>query len=175
MFPPSFFDQLEDRLNLAVYDTNEEFRMQKLFDTKKISREELQVEIDAGDKEAGTDKKEMHWQGETLIVDWEAVTHAPVVKTTVRVKVAGPFDRLKDKLAQASGVAGRVATAVEAQADSLIAREDQLKNKANQAFAPHNQILDQANTELDQVENALNLLSNGGPPLNESAPPAQGS
>lgn len=27
MFPPSFFDHLEDRLNLAVYDTNEEYRM----------------------------------------------------------------------------------------------------------------------------------------------------
>lgn len=27
MFPPSFFEHLEDRLNLAVYDTNEEYRM----------------------------------------------------------------------------------------------------------------------------------------------------
>lgn len=27
MLPPSFFDQLEDRFNLAVFDTNEEYRM----------------------------------------------------------------------------------------------------------------------------------------------------
>jgi hypothetical protein len=27
LFPPSFFDQLEDRLNLAVYDTNQDYRM----------------------------------------------------------------------------------------------------------------------------------------------------
>lgn len=27
MFPPSFFDHLEDRLNLAVHDTNQEYRM----------------------------------------------------------------------------------------------------------------------------------------------------
>jgi hypothetical protein len=26
-FPPSFWDHLEDRLNLAVYDTNQEYRM----------------------------------------------------------------------------------------------------------------------------------------------------
>jgi hypothetical protein len=26
-FPPSFFDHLEDRLNLAVYDTNRDYRM----------------------------------------------------------------------------------------------------------------------------------------------------
>lgn len=76
-----------------------------------------------------------------------------------------PIDRLKDKLKQASGVAQRVATQVEGEADALIAREDQLKAKTFQAFAPHKAILDQASTELDAVENALNMMSNGGPPL----------
>src|ERR1700730_14249265 len=31
-FPPSFFDHLEDRLNLAVYDTNQEYRMRAFMD-----------------------------------------------------------------------------------------------------------------------------------------------
>ncbi len=74
-----------------------------------------------------------------------------------------PFDRLKDKLAKASGVAQRTAIAVEAEADALIAREETLKAKTVEAFSPHKAILDQAQSELDQVENALNQMSNDPP------------
>lgn len=85
MFPPSFFEQLEDRLNLAVFDTNAEFRMQKSFDTLKISKDELQKQIDAGDKEAGTTDKTTRWEGETLIVDWPAT---PTTVTEISPSVA---------------------------------------------------------------------------------------
>lgn len=112
MFPPSFFEQLEDRLNLAVYDVKQEYLM------------------------------------------------------------ATPIDRLKDKLARASGVGGRVAAKIEAKADALLAREDELHAKTEQAFAGHEAIADHASTELDAIEDALNQLSNGGPPLEEPAPTA---
>jgi hypothetical protein len=65
MFAPSFFEQLEDRLNLAVYDTNEELRMalklqglgSKLGLLKhnlELDAEKLSTEIDAADTERVT-------------------------------------------------------------------------------------------------------------------------
>ena len=78
------------------------------------------------------------------------------------------LDRLKDKFLQARGVAQRVATNMEAEADSLIAQEDAMKAKTQSAFAPHHAILAEANTELKSIEDALNLMSNGGPPLSDA-------
>jgi hypothetical protein len=107
MFAPSFFEHLEDRLNLAVYDTNQEYRM----------------------------------------------ADSPIIS------------RLKDKLGKAAGVAQRVATGIETEADSLIAQEDAFRAKTTNAFAPHKAILTEASTELKAIEDALNLMSNGGPAL----------
>lgn len=79
------------------------------------------------------------------------------------------ISRLKDKLGKAAGVAQRAANAIEAEADSLIAREDAIKAKTTGAFAGHKAILDEAGTELQAIEDALNLMSNGGPPLSDAA------
>lgn len=95
-----------------------------------------------------------------------AALQNPFVPTRNTKVTVNPIDRLKEKLAKAAGVGGRVAANIEAKADALIARESQLDAKADQAFAGHNAIADQANTELDAIESALNQLSNGGPPLN---------
>lgn len=81
-----------------------------------------------------------------------------------------PISRLKEKLAKAAGVAQRAATAIEAEADALIAEEDVIKAKTNDAFAPHRAILAEAATELQAIKDVLNLMSNGGPPLEPEAP-----
>lgn len=76
-----------------------------------------------------------------------------------------PIERLKGKFLQARGVAQRVASNMEAEADSLIAQEDAMKVKTASAFAPHKAILAEAGSELKAIEDALNLMSNGGPAL----------
>lgn len=80
-------------------------------------------------------------------------------------RMSTPLDRLKGKFLQARGVAQRVATGMEAEADSLIAQEDAMKAKTASAFAPHKAILAEASSELQAIEEALNLMSNGGPSL----------
>lgn len=97
-----------------------------------------------------------------------AALQNPFVPTrNTKLMAANPIDRLKEKLAKAAGVGGRVAAKIEAKADALIAREADLETKADHAFAPHEAIADQASASLDEIEAAVNLLSNGGPPLNE--------
>jgi hypothetical protein len=89
-----------------------------------------------------------------------------------------PISRLKDKLSKAAGVAQRAASAIEAEADALIAQEDDIKSKTTDAFAPHKAILAEAGTELQAIKDALNLMSNGGPsldPLHDAGPTAPGS
>jgi hypothetical protein len=96
----------------------------------------------------------------------EAALKNPFIPTANTKITMNPIDRLKDKLAKAAGVGGRVAAKIEAKADALIAREGQLEAKADQAFAPHEAIVDSADVVLDDIESSLNQLSNGGPSLN---------
>jgi hypothetical protein len=93
-------------------------------------------------------------------------------------RVTTPLDRLKGKFLQARGVAQRVASNMEAEADSLIAEEDAMKAETVAAFAPHKAILGEAKSELQQIKDALSLMSNGGPaldPLQASENTEQGS
>jgi len=96
-----------------------------------------------------------------------AALQNPFVPTRNTKVMTNPIDRLKEKLAKAAGVGGRVAAKIESKADALIAREADLEAKADHAFAPHEAIADQASASLDEIEAAVNLLSNGGPPLHE--------
>lgn len=89
------------------------------------------------------------------------------VRYYTREDLMTPISRLKDKLAKAAGVAQRATTAIEAEADALIAEEDTIKAKTTDAFAPHRAILAEASSELQTIKDALNLMSNGGPPLDE--------
>lgn len=73
------------------------------------------------------------------------------------------MNRLAEKLAKASGVAGRISTKIEARADSLIAREGALEERTEQVFSPHEGILADAEKGLDEVEASLRLMSNGAP------------
>jgi hypothetical protein len=117
----------------------------------------------------------LHIDGKVLDVG-PAASNAEIIQalknTLVRtentriVAVTTPLDRLKGKFVQARGVAHRVATNMEAEADLLIAQEDAMKAKTASAFAPHKAILAEASSELKAIEDALNLMSNGGPSLN---------
>lgn len=88
-----------------------------------------------------------------------------IIQPVGEQRLVTPLDRLKGKFLQARGVAGRVASNMEAEADSLIAQEDAMKAKTATAFAPHKAILAEASSELQAIEDALNLMSNGGPAL----------
>lgn len=68
--------------------------------------------------------------------------------------------RLADKLARASGAAQRVTATIEARADALLAREQDIDRRTDEVFAPHEGILIDAEKGLDAAENALRLLSN---------------
>ncbi|MDB5607804.1 MAG: hypothetical protein JWP25_4704 [Bradyrhizobium sp.] len=84
--PPSFFEHLSDRLELAVYDTNEEIKM-KLFDTRRMSKQELTKALDDGDKEAGTTERQTSWDGQILKVDW--VPREPIAQETQPMSITG--------------------------------------------------------------------------------------
>jgi hypothetical protein len=107
-----------------------------------------------------------------------ALKNTLVRTENTKVIMTTPLDRLKGKFLQARGVAQRVATNMESEADSLIAQEDAMKAKTANAFAPHHAILADANSELKAIEEALNLMSNGGPsldPLHDAEPTVKGS
>lgn len=73
------------------------------------------------------------------------------------------MDRLTEKLKRASGVAARISTSMEGEADKLIAREDELAQRTQAAFAPHHAVLDSNKRSLDQLEDALKIVSNTDP------------
>jgi hypothetical protein len=76
-------------------------------------------------------------------------------------------ERLREKLRKAAGVAARVTRAIEADADSLIAREETLTTARLKAFKPHVDMLDAHQRDLDQLEDALKVISND--PLSDTA------
>ncbi len=93
-----------------------------------------------------------------------------VYRAVVQTRKKADMDRLAEKLAKAGGVVNRITAKIEARADALIARENELEERTHSAFSPHEGILSSAERGLDDVEKALALLSNGGPPLEASRP-----
>jgi hypothetical protein len=194
MLPPSFFDALSDRLELAVYDTNAEHRM-TLADLKADLGDV--PGLDTLSVRYGDGLQFVTYNGRTTALSESAsideirralnlakidsfiepvafmpmafADMAQIQETSENPMSAtsNPMDRLTAKLAKAAGVGGRVAAKIEAKADALLEREGQLEAKTEQAFAPHEAMADPAHAHLDEVEAALNILSNGGPALDE--------
>lgn len=73
------------------------------------------------------------------------------------------MDRLSEKLAKAAGVAARQNAKIEARADALIAREDEIEKHTEKVFVQHEAVLDGQDKGLDKLEASLRLLSNGAP------------
>lgn len=57
----------------------------------------------------------------------------------------------------------RVAKIIEDEADTLIAREEEITCRSQAAFAPHHQALDERKKELDRFEDALQIVENASP------------
>jgi hypothetical protein len=172
-----FFHMLEDAINEARYEIDETYHMQ---------RDQLAAElgdvpgVDTLSVRFGDGLQFVTYNGRTTALS-EAASIDDIRRALNLAKIdnlitapasamealmtANPIERLKEKLAKAAGVGGRVAAKIEAKADALIAREGQLESKVDHAFAPHEAIADAANTQLDMIESAVDLLSNGGPPL----------
>lgn len=90
----------------------------------------------------------------------DRITAARIVHQMVR---EGNLERLKEKLARAASVAAKATVSIEAEADSLIAREAQIAQRAQKAFAPHHALLDAHARDLDQLEDALKVIANTDP------------
>lgn len=78
--------------------------------------------------------------------------------------------RLEDKMLQASGVAMRVTTDLEARADAVIAREAPILKHATDWSEAKHAILDDAEKAITKAENALRLLANDPLPVSETSP-----
>jgi hypothetical protein len=68
--------------------------------------------------------------------------------------------RLTEKLQRAAGVVGRQSAKIEARADALIAREEDIERRTDASFSPHEAILDAAESGLDGLDAKLKLMSN---------------
>jgi hypothetical protein len=152
--PRSLFDRLDDELTRSVRIINH--TMRKSFDTNKITKEELQRELDAADRQYG--QHTTSWQGETLIVDWPDQPQMPQVRITV-----SPIDRIKAKALQARQIVPDAIKAVEGDLDSLISEKAAIDQKRAAAMAPHQEAVAGLKSELDGIKSALDILSNGGP------------
>lgn len=176
MLPPSFYDGLENWLNLAVYDINQEDREMSVYELKQAllgvpGAENLTMSYDdKGSQIINIDGKSIEVGSQENIL-----TALQVPRTEIAKPSMTSISRLKEKLSKAAGVAHRAVAAIEAEADSLIAQEDTINKKTADSFAPHKAILAEANTELQAITDALNLMSNGGPPLEDAEPTAPAS
>lgn len=166
-------DWFAARLSLAVYDTKRETYEMLLHDMREALKdipgyEGLTIEYEPnGHQRLTIDGKVLEVGPAASNAEIVLALKNSLVRTenTKVLKVTTPLDRLKGKFVQARGVAHRVATNMEAEADSLIAQEDAMKAKTTNAFAPHKAILAEASSELKAIEDALNLMTNGGPAL----------
>lgn len=68
--------------------------------------------------------------------------------------------RLLEKLKLAGGVVARQHQKIEARADTIIAREQEIERKTDEAFAPHEALLNAAEKGLDDLEHQLAAVSN---------------
>jgi len=97
----------------------------------------------------------------------EARTESLTIERLLKKKGLN-VSRIMDKVTQASAVAQRVTSRIEARADAIIAREPGLDKRTDDAFSPHDAILNDAENTLLVAERALGQMSNGGDPLHES-------
>lgn len=73
------------------------------------------------------------------------------------------MDRVTEKLKQAAGVVARSNASLEAEADRLIAREEEFEERKRAAFEPHHTLLDGRHRQMDQLEDSLKIVSNADP------------
>jgi hypothetical protein len=162
MFAPSFYDHLEDRLNLAVYDTNQEHRAMKrrLLEAAFINGEMREPGYIFEDNSEGP-----HRRNDSHSFAYHAQFEE--IKDEIRLaKSMSIIDRIKAKALQARSIAPDAIRAFEADLDALIAEGPKLKAAKDEAVNEHKQAFAGVYSEVDGLKSAIDILSNG--PLGES-------
>jgi ABC-type transporter Mla subunit MlaD len=142
LFPPSFFDQLEDRLNLAVYDTNQDYRM----DIPGV----LSTSI-------GHTKRFLHLADRTVEV--------PLTATADEIRAALQ-DTTTMSITGAANLAGTIKdriNAAKAKVAQVSANTDSALAKLNDAADTGDKIAKQIEAEAEDLLAQIGQFSNGGP------------
>ncbi len=146
MLSQEFLYRLEDEINRARYEIDEQYHMGD-YGFRSLLRPSPRPKATQG----------------PIDVD-VSINLQKIDEFTVNTRVTvTAISRLREKLSKASGVAVRAAAALEAEADALIAEEGAIKAETTAAFAPHKEILSEVSAELQSVKDALKIMSNGGP------------
>ena len=155
MFPPSFFDELEDRLNLAVFDINEEHRMFKSVrwsgNGPNSSRSQTTRPPPERPKRVTTPEE---------IAKVETAVAALTIIEPER-KPMSAIDRLKAKALVARNVAPDAIKRFEADLDGILAEKDAIENKRIASVSRHQEAIAGVKGELDGLKSAIDILSNG--------------
>jgi hypothetical protein len=164
MFPPSYFDHLSDRLALAVYDTNQAHRVNKLEQIKAVLPIGSEVSYSEGALYITLRGKAYRF-GELTTADdvnaWLWNQREPRMSA---------IEKLKAKALYAKTIVHDAIKGVEDGLDGIIAHKAPLEQKTAEAMAPHLEAIAGLHSELDGIKGALDILSNGGPPLEPSTP-----
>lgn len=170
-FPPSFFDHLEDRLNVALYDTKQELHTRRLialldeltpmkfritepvffFGKQRSVGEEMEGPV-------GPYRQVVMPGGLKNIPQFVELPSTPGIKMSA-------IDRIKAKALQARGIAPKAIADFEADMDALIAEGPKLETERVAAVAPHKEVVAGIRGEFSGLRDAMNILSNGGPSL----------
>lgn len=79
-------------------------------------------------------------------------------------------EKLKAKLAAASNVVPQVTQHLEAHADRILSRGEDIMNRSDKVCAPHEAMLDETDHGLDDLDAMLQVMGNGPPlPSGESS------
>lgn len=158
MFPPSFYDQLEDRLNLAVFDTNQDWRRKQMLFTKVPHKNDQGVDYipvpDAGSTMADPTSPAT-FATATASVLKPAAPPAPATKAAT---CAARLSQLaKDRIAFNQELSADV--------DAYAKRMTDVKSKKVDVFKKAHAVLDDEIAGLGSVDDSLTEFegANGAP------------
>jgi hypothetical protein len=152
-FPPSFYDRLEDWLNLAVYDINADYRMGRSADLSALLGFPVNVTFDE------------HYQ-HIAYTDQTIIVGARATDDEIKAKFA---EITKAKPMKLQGLASKMALlrhSLELEAEKLGNRVDGAASKSTEAFAKSHAFLDNTDKDLAEVESfiaELNTATNDPP------------
>lgn len=172
----SILESVEAELWREVDAINEKTSMfQRLFDTKKISKEELTRELDQADVQAGSNVHETSWEGETLKVNWPLASNLQkidqITQTVTETKPDGttttttstrrqmaksPLQGLGQKLGLAKHNAEIDAQQISAKVDELEARRQAATPKVMAGLDAQGQDIGELEAFVSDMEKATN-------------------
>lgn len=88
-----------------------------------------------------------------------------LMSTEAQTAQRAAIERVKAKLKRAAGVLPEVMHHLEANADLIVQKGDDVMNRSDKVCAPHVAMLHETDAGLDDLDAALQVMGNGGPPL----------